>query len=106
MRSPAPWSQVTDTLCDAERIVGLISAQAPELQTPGPNLELKRAFPPTGSIPARAGQPNIKLVLCWAVGGSIRARAGNLLPQHASACMLGPSPPVRGGPAQLTSSCM
>ena len=55
MRSPAPWSQVTDTLCDAERIVGLISAQAPELQAPDPNLELKRAFPPTGSIPASAG---------------------------------------------------
>ena len=54
-RSPAPWFQTTDTFCDAERIVGLISAQAPELQAPGPNLELKRALPPTGSIPARAG---------------------------------------------------
>ena len=41
--------------CDAERIVGLISAQSPELQPPGQNLELKRALPPTGSIPARAG---------------------------------------------------
>ena len=41
--------------CDAERIVGLISAQAPELQAPGPNLELKRAVPPTGSIPRYYG---------------------------------------------------
>ena len=50
-RSPAPWFQATDMFCDAERIVGLISAQSPELQPPGPNLELKRALPPTGSIP-------------------------------------------------------
>ena len=27
-RSPAPWFQTTDTFCDAERIVGLISVQA------------------------------------------------------------------------------